>query len=238
MPIVPESQHNQIKFNEWINSIISIYCRSAGSECATKSGENKERIREGSFINRSLLALSTLVFNLSRGYRGIREISKLTKVLEPCVGGNSKTLIICCLNPLPDNLNESLVTLDFGKRASGITQNVYENIKRIGASFGDYIKEILKLREENKQLRDIVNKLKELANKTGNPVPFETSIVPQPIPTSEGSLITDILSFCIPDRGDRAKGTPRRSVRSEGYGKEVGYWEPSARAGELQLNLP
>ena len=88
------------------------------------------------------------------------------------MGGNSKTLIICCLNPLPDNLNESLVTLDFGKRASGITQNVYENIKRIGASFGDYIKEILKLREENKQLRDIVNKLKELANKTGNPVPF------------------------------------------------------------------
>ena len=38
-------------------------------KCATKSGENKERIREGSFINRSLLALSTLVFNLSRGYR-------------------------------------------------------------------------------------------------------------------------------------------------------------------------
>jgi centromeric protein E len=148
----------------------------AGSECSSKSGDNKDRIREASFINKSLLALSTLVFNLSRGYHTSYRDSKLTKILEPCVGGNSKTLIICCLNPLPDNLAESLVTLEFGKRAAGITQSVYENIKRIGVSIADYIGEILRLRDENKQLREFVCKLKETIGKNGIPIPtfFET----------------------------------------------------------------
>ncbi|KAK1293600.1 Kinesin-like protein NACK2 [Acorus calamus] len=72
----------------------------AGSERAAKTGAEGVRLREGSHINKSLMTLGTVIKKLSEGaeshgshvpYRD----SKLTRILQPSLGGNANTAIIC-----------------------------------------------------------------------------------------------------------------------------------------------
>lgn len=74
-----------------------MFVSHSGSENALKSGEVKERIQESSFINRSLLALGTVVRKLSDGVGAagaggtgghipFRD-SKLTYILQPSFTG-------------------------------------------------------------------------------------------------------------------------------------------------------
>ncbi|KAG1326558.1 kinesin-like protein KIN-7I [Cocos nucifera] len=72
----------------------------AGSERAAKTGAEGVRLKEGSHINKSLLTLGTVIKKLSEGtesqgghvpYRD----SKLTRILQPALGGNANTAIIC-----------------------------------------------------------------------------------------------------------------------------------------------
>ncbi|KAK8558502.1 hypothetical protein V6N13_098159, partial [Hibiscus sabdariffa] len=73
----------------------------AGSERASQALSTGARLKEGCHINRSLLTLSTVVRKLSKGRQGhinYRD-SKLTRILQPCLGGNARTAIICTLSP-------------------------------------------------------------------------------------------------------------------------------------------
>ncbi|KAK9123284.1 hypothetical protein Sjap_012886 [Stephania japonica] len=72
----------------------------AGSERAAKTGAEGVRLKEGSHINKSLMTLGTVIKKLSEGaesqgghvpYRD----SKLTRILQPSLGGNANTAIIC-----------------------------------------------------------------------------------------------------------------------------------------------
>ncbi|RZC83410.1 hypothetical protein C5167_046196 [Papaver somniferum] len=72
----------------------------AGSERAAKTGAEGMRLKEGSHINKSLMTLGTVIKKLSEGaesqgghvpYRD----SKLTRILQPSLGGNANTAIIC-----------------------------------------------------------------------------------------------------------------------------------------------
>ncbi|KAL6219885.1 hypothetical protein ACLB2K_007644 [Fragaria x ananassa] len=72
----------------------------AGSERAAKTGAEGVRLKEGSHINKSLMTLGTVIKKLSEGaesqgghvpYRD----SKLTRILQPALGGNANTAIIC-----------------------------------------------------------------------------------------------------------------------------------------------
>jgi centromeric protein E len=73
----------------------------AGSEGASRTQADGIRLREGSNINRSLLALSNVINRLSSANGGKTFInfrdSKLTRILQPALGGNSKTAIICTM---------------------------------------------------------------------------------------------------------------------------------------------
>lgn len=73
----------------------------AGSEGASRTQTDGLRLREGSNINRSLLALSNVINRLSQACNGKTFInyrdSKLTRILQPALGGNSKTAIICTM---------------------------------------------------------------------------------------------------------------------------------------------
>ena len=86
----------------------------AGSERSTKSGTSGQSLKEGSYINKSLLTLGTVIANLSEGnskqhipYRN----SKLTRLLATALGGNAKTSMISCISPAAENVLESLSTL-------------------------------------------------------------------------------------------------------------------------------
>ncbi|VDM73140.1 unnamed protein product [Strongylus vulgaris] len=72
----------------------------AGSENAASAGTQGLRQKEGANINRSLLALSKVVSSLADNQKFVPyRDSKLTRILKPSLGGNSKTVIICCVAP-------------------------------------------------------------------------------------------------------------------------------------------
>lgn len=93
----------------------------AGSESAAKSNTAGAQLREGGFINRSLLALGNVVDAIVEGRSHIpyRE-SKLTRVLRPCLGGRSLTFVLACVNPAASNTTETLAALRFAQRAMKI----------------------------------------------------------------------------------------------------------------------
>ena len=102
----------------------------AGSERASKSGTTGQSLKEGSFINKSLLTLGTVIANLSEGKQGIHipyRNSKLTRLLSTALGGNAKTCMITCISPASGNTAESLSTLRFASRAKRVVNMVQQN---------------------------------------------------------------------------------------------------------------
>lgn len=76
----------------------------AGSERADSTGATGSRLKEGSHINKSLLSLSLVINKLSEDPEQSKHInyrdSKLTRILQPSLGGNAKTAIICTITPV------------------------------------------------------------------------------------------------------------------------------------------
>ena len=103
----------------------------AGSEGASRTQADGLRLREGSNINRSLLALTNVINRLSSASGGKTFInfrdSKLTRILQPALGGNSKTAIICTMTQTLANYQESVNTLHFGQKAKHVKTTVNVN---------------------------------------------------------------------------------------------------------------
>ncbi|KAI9348316.1 P-loop containing nucleoside triphosphate hydrolase protein [Zopfochytrium polystomum] len=95
----------------------------AGSERASHTGAEGLRLKEGGSINKSLLALATVIARLSdggdRGHIPYRD-SKITRILQPSLGGNARTLIICTVTPSPRFVEDTISTLKFASRAKTI----------------------------------------------------------------------------------------------------------------------
>ena len=96
----------------------------AGSERSKKTQATGERFKEGVNINKGLLALGNVISQLgelggSATYIGYRD-SKLTRLLQDSLGGNSMTLMIACVSPADYNLDETLSTLRYADRARKI----------------------------------------------------------------------------------------------------------------------
>ncbi|KAJ6709689.1 CENTROMERE PROTEIN E [Salix koriyanagi] len=97
----------------------------AGSERITKTGAGGVRLKEGNYINKSLMVLGNVINKLSdgakqRGHIPYRD-SKLTRILQPSLGGNAKTSIICTVAPEKLHVEETKGTLLFASRAKRIT---------------------------------------------------------------------------------------------------------------------
>ncbi|CAF0946389.1 unnamed protein product [Didymodactylos carnosus] len=94
----------------------------AGSERQTKTHAEGARLREATRINLSLSALGNVISALVDGrskhipYRD----SKLTRLLQDSLGGNTKTLMIAAISPADDNYEETLSTLRYANRAKNI----------------------------------------------------------------------------------------------------------------------
>ncbi|KAH7852362.1 hypothetical protein Vadar_023915 [Vaccinium darrowii] len=102
----------------------------AGSERAAQALSAGARLKEGCHINRSLLTLSTVIRKLSKGRHGhvnYRD-SKLTRILQPCLGGNARTAIICTLSPARSHVEQSRNTLLFACCAKEVSTNAKVNV--------------------------------------------------------------------------------------------------------------
>ncbi|CAN1775923.1 Kinesin-like protein KIN-7N [Linum perenne] len=97
----------------------------AGSERIAKTGAGGVRLKEGKYINKSLMALGNVINKLSDGGKQRAHIpyrdSKLTRILQPALGGNAKTSIICTLAPEEIHIEETKGSLLFASRAKRIT---------------------------------------------------------------------------------------------------------------------
>ncbi|CAD5330350.1 unnamed protein product [Arabidopsis thaliana] len=102
----------------------------AGSERASQAMSAGTRLKEGCHINRSLLTLGTVIRKLSKGRQGhinFRD-SKLTRILQPCLGGNARTAIICTLSPARSHVELTKNTLLFACCAKEVTTKARINV--------------------------------------------------------------------------------------------------------------
>ncbi|XP_044260405.1 kinesin-like protein KIF17 isoform X2 [Tribolium madens] len=94
----------------------------AGSERQAKTGATGDRLKEATKINLSLSALGNVISALVDGkakhipYRD----SKLTRLLQDSLGGNTRTLMIACISPSSRDYVETLSTLRYANRAKNI----------------------------------------------------------------------------------------------------------------------
>ncbi|KAF2614877.1 hypothetical protein F2Q70_00011902 [Brassica cretica] len=95
----------------------------AGSERVSQTNADGLRLKEGNHINQSLLTLTTVIRKLSSGkkdhipYRN----SKLTRILQNSLGGNSRTAIICTISPALSHVAQTKKTLSFATSAKEVT---------------------------------------------------------------------------------------------------------------------
>uniref|UniRef100_A0A914D3Z4 Kinesin-like protein n=1 Tax=Acrobeloides nanus TaxID=290746 RepID=A0A914D3Z4_9BILA len=127
----------------------------AGSERQAKTGAIGERFKEATKINLSLSALGNVISALVDGksshvpYRD----SKLTRLLQDSLGGNSKTVMVANIGPASYNFEETMSTLRYASRAKSI-----KNRPRINEDPKDAL-----LRE----FQEEINRLKSMLGKRG-----------------------------------------------------------------------
>ena len=95
----------------------------AGSERADRTGATGSTLKEGISINKGLLALGNVIAALTeegkKNHVPYRD-SKLTRILQDSLGGNSRTSMIACVSPAEVNFSETMSTLKYASRARNI----------------------------------------------------------------------------------------------------------------------
>uniref|UniRef100_A0A3B1J8M2 Kinesin family member 4 n=1 Tax=Astyanax mexicanus TaxID=7994 RepID=A0A3B1J8M2_ASTMX len=104
----------------------------AGSERQKKTKAEGDRLKEGISINRGLLSLGNVISALGdeskKGSFVPYRDSKLTRLLQDSLGGNSHTLMIACISPADSNIEETINTLRYADRARKIKNKPVLNI--------------------------------------------------------------------------------------------------------------
>ncbi|KAG1463310.1 hypothetical protein G6F56_005310 [Rhizopus delemar] len=122
----------------------------AGSERLKKTNAVGDRAKEGISINAGLLALGNVISALSDDHKRTQYVpyrnSKLTRLLQDSLGGNSQTLMLACISPAFDNQPETLSTLKYANRAKRITNKIIVN--QVQSETELLKEEIHRLREE------------------------------------------------------------------------------------------
>ncbi|KAJ6344737.1 hypothetical protein OIU76_006291 [Salix suchowensis] len=124
----------------------------AGSERAKRTGSDGMRFKEGVHINKGLLALGNVISALGdekkrkEGVHVPYRDSKLTRLLQDSLGGNSRTVMIACISPADINAEETLNTLKYANRARNIQNKPVVNRDPMSS-------EMLKMRQQLEYLQ-------------------------------------------------------------------------------------
>lgn len=94
----------------------------AGSERVKESQVEGQNFKEAASINTSLSTLSKVMTALAENASHIPyRDSSLTRLLEGCLGGNSKSLMFVMVSPLATDIKETVSSLDFATTVSLLT---------------------------------------------------------------------------------------------------------------------
>ncbi|XP_028167735.1 kinesin-like protein KIF3A isoform X3 [Ostrinia furnacalis] len=132
----------------------------AGSERQSKTQATGTRLKEATKINQSLSVLGNVISALVDGksthipYRN----SKLTRLLQDSLGGNSKTVMIATIGPAECNYVETISTLRYANRAKNIENKTHVNSEPGDALLTRFQQEIDQLK---KQLEESANDVEE-----------------------------------------------------------------------------
>ncbi|KAJ8337923.1 hypothetical protein SKAU_G00368890 [Synaphobranchus kaupii] len=122
----------------------------AGSERQKKTKAEGDRLREGISINRGLLSLGNVISALGDESKKATFVpyrdSKLTRLLQDSLGGNSHTLMIACVSPADSNMEETINTLRYADRARKIKNKPIINVDPRAA-------ELQKLKQQVQELQ-------------------------------------------------------------------------------------
>lgn len=187
----------------------------AGSERMKKTGAVGERALEGIKINEGLLALGNVINALADEERISKEKkvhvpyrqSKLTRLLQDALGGNSQTLFIACVSPAETNASETLSTLHYANRARNIknipTKSVDSaalELQRLQALNSLYCKELIlhKFGTDDMDMDEVKVYLKDLHEAAS----IQDTPIPMIMPSSRADhLIQRQMSEDIPPSG-------------------------------------
>ncbi|CAK1542784.1 unnamed protein product [Leptosia nina] len=133
----------------------------AGSERQRKTGASADRLREAARINQALSSLGNVISALAENsphvpYRD----SKLTRILQDSLGGNSKTIMIANIGPASYNYDETVTTLRYAHRAKAIKNKPVRNEDPKDAKLREYQAEIERLRSLIEQRKAIEKRKK------------------------------------------------------------------------------
>ncbi|KAL8168460.1 UNVERIFIED_CONTAM: Kinesin-like protein kif21b [Gekko kuhli] len=124
----------------------------AGSERLKRTGATGERAKEGISINCGLLALGNVISALGDQSKKALHVpyrdSKLTRLLQDSLGGNSQTIMIACVSPSDRDFMETLNTLKYANRARNIKNKVVVNQDKTSQQISALRAEIARLQME------------------------------------------------------------------------------------------
>ncbi|CAF0729447.1 unnamed protein product [Adineta ricciae] len=137
----------------------------AGSESLKRTGATGQRAKEGISINSGLLVLGNVISILGDPLKKAAHVpyrdSKLTRLLQDSLGGNSRTLMIACISPVDRDFSETKSTLNYAQRARNIRNRVKVNQDK-------HSRQIVQLQMEIERLRALVDK-----NEHMSPIDFD-----------------------------------------------------------------
>jgi chromosome segregation ATPase len=154
----------------------------AGSERLKRTAAQGDRRKEGININAGLLALGNVISALSDPSSKQRSThvpyrdSKLTRLLQDSLGGNSTTLMIACVSPAEINLTETINTIKYAYRARSIRNKTEKNETEewMTSDNVEHLRHMIaKLKAEVKSLKNHPNHLHN--SYRGSPSPLSSS---------------------------------------------------------------
>lgn len=213
----------------------------AGSERQSKTGATGATLKEGIKINLSLTALGNVISALveSKSQHIPYRDSKLTRLLQDSLGGNTKTVMIAAVSPADYNYEETLSTLRYAARAKAIKNKPKINEDPKDALLKEYEEEIKKLKEMLSKMSQgqTVNVASEIKS-------FKNSLI-----SHDNHLVMDVEHLAGSEqespKGKRAKKqeAPAREetvedliAKLESKGKRVVLQDPGASKSSSDVN--